>query len=97
MQDPFRKHSSIGATTVVAFLLILAFMGSPVYGDSLRKGHDEKISSNSNNNINNNNNESCLNQSTHPDRMTSFPGWDQPLPSAWYSGCEYFIFHSSHQ
>ena len=24
----------------------------------------------------------------HPDRMTSFPGWNQPLPSAWYSGCE---------
>ena len=23
----------------------------------------------------------------HPDRMTSFPGWEGPLPSAWYSGC----------
>lgn len=30
--------------------------------------------------------ERCLLQSDHPDRMTSFPGWDQPLPSAWYSG-----------
>eukprot|EP00537_Pseudo-nitzschia_pungens_P010310 CAMPEP_0172389194 /NCGR_PEP_ID=MMETSP1061-20121228/6161_1 /TAXON_ID=37318 /ORGANISM="Pseudo-nitzschia pungens, Strain cf. pungens" /LENGTH=636 /DNA_ID=CAMNT_0013119301 /DNA_START=333 /DNA_END=2243 /DNA_ORIENTATION=+ len=28
----------------------------------------------------------CLLQSDHPDRMTSFPGWDAPLPSAWYSG-----------
>jgi serine carboxypeptidase-like clade 1 len=22
----------------------------------------------------------------HPDRMKSFPGWNQPLPSAWFSG-----------
>jgi serine carboxypeptidase-like clade I len=27
---------------------------------------------------------SCLGD--HPDKMTSFPGWNQPLPSAWYSG-----------
>ena len=42
----------------------------------------------SSNNINTNN-ERCLVQSEHPDRMSSFPGWDQPLPSAWYSGCKY--------
>ena len=28
-----------------------------------------------------------LPQEDHPDRMTSFPGWEGPLPSAWYSGC----------
>jgi hypothetical protein len=22
----------------------------------------------------------------HPDKVTTFPGWNQPLPSAWYSG-----------
>ena len=33
----------------------------------------------------NNKNDSLLD---HPDRMKSFPGWDQPLPSAWYSGCK---------
>jgi carboxypeptidase C (cathepsin A) len=30
--------------------------------------------------------DSCLDQPDHPDRMTSFPGYNQPLPSAWYSG-----------
>lgn len=34
----------------------------------------------------NNGGESCLSQSKHPDRMFEFPGWNQPLPSAWYSG-----------
>jgi hypothetical protein len=28
-----------------------------------------------------------LDASDHPDRMITFPGWNQPLPSAWYSGC----------
>jgi carboxypeptidase C (cathepsin A) len=29
----------------------------------------------------------CLgNDQWHPDKMTSFPGWNQPLPSDWYSG-----------
>jgi hypothetical protein len=41
------------------------------------KGNDEHKS-----------NSSCLAQADHPDRMTYFPGWDQPLPSAWYSGCK---------
>lgn len=32
-------------------------------------------------------NSSCPDRTTdHPDRMTFFPGFDQPLPSAWYSG-----------
>ena len=40
---------------------------------------------------NNNNNEKCrasskIAASDHPDRVFSLPGFDQPLPSPWYSG-----------
>lgn len=28
----------------------------------------------------------CQDLNDHPDRMTTLPGWNQPLPSRWYSG-----------
>jgi hypothetical protein len=28
----------------------------------------------------------CCFRDDHPDRMAFFPGWNQPLPSKWFSG-----------
>jgi hypothetical protein len=28
----------------------------------------------------------CQDLAEHPDRMMTFPGWNQPLPSRWFSG-----------
>lgn len=28
----------------------------------------------------------CQDPAEHPDRMMTLPGWNQPLPSRWYSG-----------
>ena len=86
------------ATFVVLFLLLLA--ATTVSSELIRRKQEpsqkeskyrnsksefrSNISSSSNSKS-----KSCLDQSDHPDRMMSFPGWNQPLPSAWYSGCKY--------
>mmetsp|Transcript_15704 Transcript_15704/g.39506 ORF Transcript_15704/g.39506 Transcript_15704/m.39506 type:complete len:589 (-) Transcript_15704:45-1811(-) len=94
MQTLLRKHSSIATLWV----LLLLSIGVPVSSETIRRRsndvNDSKPYSNGNANANDNgndndgdrNHESCLDQCSHPDRMTSFPGWNQPLPSAWYSG-----------
>eukprot|EP00980_Cylindrotheca_fusiformis_P000482 scaffold119_cov131-Cylindrotheca_fusiformis.AAC.12 len=32
------------------------------------------------------NGSTCQDLTAHPDRMTTLPGWNQPLPSPWFSG-----------
>ena len=63
------------------------------FADTIRKKKNNNSANEINdiNDINSDNDvkdngSSCLLQSDHPDRMKSIPGWDQPLPSAWYSG-----------
>jgi hypothetical protein len=80
-------------TSVLVLILLAA--GRSVRSETIRSRRGEEPIQNhgaSNGNGNGQSqtrsgNSSCLDASDHPDRMITFPGWNQPLPSAWYSGC----------
>ena len=87
---------SILQRSLLSFLCLFLLVES-TFADTIRKKKKNNNSANDITDINSNsdndsdndvkvNGSSCLLQSDHPDRMTSIPGWDQPLPSAWYSG-----------
>mmetsp|Transcript_53203 Transcript_53203/g.59457 ORF Transcript_53203/g.59457 Transcript_53203/m.59457 type:complete len:572 (-) Transcript_53203:353-2068(-) len=78
---------SILQRSLLSFLFLLLLVKNSS-SDTIRKNSNTNINNinNGNDKNKNNNNESCLFQSGHPDRMKEIPGWDHPLPSAWYSG-----------
>ncbi|KAL3903088.1 MAG: hypothetical protein SGILL_010580 [Bacillariaceae sp.] len=62
-------------------ICLAVLLAASVAGDSdpSLNGHDETSTSTSKS--------FCLGElNSHPDKMTHFPGWNQPLPSDWYSG-----------
>jgi len=65
---------------VLLLLLLEGCVSSETMQQMIRRNKDAESKDNDENS------KSCLAQADHPDRMTYFPGWDQPLPSAWYSG-----------
>jgi len=79
--------SALPKYIVAAFALLFLKGIVSVSSETIRHSRKEtETETTATTNQDSNENNICLEQSNHPDRMTSFPGWDQPLPSAWYSG-----------
>lgn len=86
--QPFVRSCAIGLALFLASSVVCV-SSETIRGPKERSSTASTNTGNGNGNGNNNKIDEhfiCLDQEDHPDRMSFFPGYDQPLPSAWYSG-----------